>query len=146
MLGKRFLAQFIIIAVLAALAWWVRSREQPAPHTLPAPTEQTRGGSESGTPAPKPGQAPKAVLEVLQYVRQYHKAPDGYVGGRTFENREKRLPVKTKEGATIRYQEWDVHPKIRGQNRGTDRLITGSDKSAYYTENHYKTFKKIEDW
>ena len=26
---------------------------------------------------------------------------------------------------------------------GPERLVTGSDGSAYYTDDHYKTFKKI---
>ena len=43
----------------------------------------------------------------------------------------------------IKYREWDTHPLRHGVNRGAERLITGSDGSAYFTEDHYRTFKKI---
>ncbi|MGO9868230.1 MAG: ribonuclease domain-containing protein [Rhodomicrobium sp.] len=41
------------------------------------------------------------------------------------------------------YQEWDVNPRVPGVNRGAQRLVTGSDGSAYYTDDHYKTFTQI---
>lgn len=84
------------------------------------------------------------MLEVLSYVREHQRAPEGYVGGRTFENREKNLPEKSPANERIRYREWDVHPKIQGQNRGAERLVTGSDQSAWYTADHYRHFTKIE--
>lgn len=87
---------------------------------------------------------PPYVLETLLYIQQHNKAPEGYVGGRTFENREKRLPIKLPNGTKVKYREWDVFPKQRGQNRGAERLITGSDESAWYTKNHYQSFIKIE--
>jgi ribonuclease T1 len=90
-----------------------------------------------------PENVPEKVLKVLKYVDEHHKAPRGYVGGRRFENRERRLAARDRQGKPIRYQEWDVNPKIRGKNRGPERLVTGSDRSAYYTSDHYKTFKKI---
>lgn len=86
---------------------------------------------------------PQKVYDVLQYVRQNHQAKPGYEGGRKFSNREKRLPQKDASGNAIRYQEWDVNPKIKGQNRGAERLVTGSDGSAWYTHDHYKSFIRI---
>lgn len=60
--------------------------------------------------------------------------PQGYIGGRTFQNRERRLP----QG---HYREYDVNPLIRGKNRGAERIVierrTGK---AYYTADHYRTF------
>jgi ribonuclease T1 len=90
-----------------------------------------------------PEGVPEKVQKVLQYVDEHHKAPQGYVGGRTFQNRERRLPLKDRAGKPIRYREWDVNPKVRGKNRGPERLVTGSDGSAYYTPDHYRTFIKI---
>ena len=94
--------------------------------------------------AKKSNQAPAYALETLAYIRQNDRAPEGYVGGRTFQNREKRLPQKTPQGVRIQYREWDVHPKVRGENRGPERLVTGSDGSAWYTKDHYESFYKIE--
>ncbi len=86
---------------------------------------------------------PQKVYEVLSYIRAHNVAPEGYVGGRTFQNREKQLPQNDENGNKIRYQEWDVNPKIEGQNRGAERLVT-SEKNAYYTNNHYQSFVQVE--
>jgi ribonuclease T1 len=89
------------------------------------------------------GAVPAKAYDLLKYIKANGSAPDGYVGGRTFMNREKRLP-KTDASGNIKYQEWDVNPKKKGKNRGTERVITGSNSSAYYTGDHYKTFTKFE--
>src|SRR5262249_14281556 len=94
-------------------------------------------------PIKLPEGVPDKVARVLEHIDKYGRAHKGYVGGRTFGNREKRLPRSDQAGKPIRYQEWDVNPKIRGKNRGAERLVTGSDGSAYYTSDHYKTFIKI---
>jgi ribonuclease T1 len=93
--------------------------------------------------SPSKAKVPAKVTTVLEYVDKNKKAPDGYEGGRHFGNFEKVLPQKDKDGKTITYHEWDVNPLKPGVNRGVERLITGSDGSAHYTEDHYKTFTKI---
>jgi ribonuclease T1 len=90
-----------------------------------------------------PEGVPAKVGVVLEYVDEHHEAMENFEGGRNFGNFERLLPQKDKQGKPIKYQEWDVNPKKRGVNRGVQRLITGSDKSAYYTDDHYKSFKKI---
>jgi guanyl-specific ribonuclease Sa len=103
------------------------------------------GGSSQARDAP--AKLPKGVAEkvdfVLKYVDEHKTAPKGHVGGRTFENRERRLPARNARGKLIAYREWDIHPRTRGRDRGSERLVTGSDGSAYYTPDHYRTFKKI---
>ena len=94
-------------------------------------------------PVKLPEGVPIKVGKVLEYVDEHNKAMDGYEGGRNFGNFEKLLPQKDDKGKSIKYREWDVNPLRRGVNRGVQRLITGSDNSAYYTDDHYKTFKKI---
>jgi len=86
---------------------------------------------------------PDYVLETLEYIREHHTAPSGYVGGRVFQNREGQLPKMNARGNKIKYQEWDVHPKTDGQNRGVERLVTSEDDDAYFTSDHYRSFKKI---
>ncbi|MBN9629063.1 MAG: hypothetical protein J0I18_00350 [Actinobacteria bacterium] len=46
-------------------------------------------------------------------------------------------------GTPIKYREWDVNPYAKGQDGGGERLITGSDGSAYFTEDHYKHMLKL---
>jgi ribonuclease T1 len=88
---------------------------------------------------------PPKVYKLLKHVRENGEAPEGYVGGRIFQNRERNLPVKDNAGQKIKYQEWDVNPKKRGKNRGTERLVTGSDGTAWYTNDHYQTFTTVKE-
>jgi guanyl-specific ribonuclease Sa len=87
---------------------------------------------------------PQKVYEVLKYIKANHHAMPGYVGGRVFSNREKIVPQFDETGKPIKYQEWDVNPKVQGQNRGAERILTGSDGRAWYTNDHYKSFKEIK--
>jgi guanyl-specific ribonuclease Sa len=87
---------------------------------------------------------PQKVYDVLKYIRANNHAMAGYVGGRVFSNRENIVPQFDAKGNSIDYQEWDVNPKVKGQNRGTERILTGSDGRAWYTNDHYKSFKEIK--
>ena len=91
------------------------------------------------------GDIPSKVYEVLSHIKSNGKPLDGYVGGRKFGNYEKLLPKEDEEGRKIQYQEWDVNPKIEGKNRGTERIVTGSDGKAYYTNDHYRSFQVIQN-
>ncbi|MGO8967782.1 MAG: ribonuclease domain-containing protein [Mycobacterium sp.] len=64
-------------------------------------------------------------------------------GGSSYENRDGNLPTTDGSGKPITYQEWDVNPKAPGQNRGNERIVTGSDGSAWYTPDHYGTFQRL---
>jgi guanyl-specific ribonuclease Sa len=90
---------------------------------------------------------PDYAVATLDSVRHTGTAPVGYRGGTHYFNDGRdggaTLPTQAADGSPIRYQEWDVHPWIRGENRGAERLITGSDGSAYYTADHYRTFVRI---
>src|SRR5262249_26278825 len=93
--------------------------------------------------ASPPRGIPEKVLKVLEYVDKHGEAMDGYEGGRSFGNFERRLPLTDDKGRRLRYREWDVNPLRPGVNRGVERLITGSDGTAYFTDDHYATFRKI---
>lgn len=117
---------------------------QPAPvrHFEPQPPSGGDGGREVTSPRASVN-IPQKVYDVLKYIRQTGHAMPGYVGGRVFQNREELLPREDNAGKPILYHEWDVNPKIEGQNRGTERIITGSDGRAWYTNDHYQTFTEI---
>ncbi len=99
---------------------------------------KNQGGDNSNS------EIPQKVYDVLKYIRANHHAMDGYVGARVFTNREKIVPQVDDQGNPIEYQEWDVNPKVEGQNRGTERILTGSDGHAWYTNDHYQSFKEIK--
>lgn len=89
-------------------------------------------------------EAPPYVFETLEYILEHNEAPDGYVGGRVFQNREGLLPETNPSGKRYEYREWDVHPKMPGKNRGAERLVISNEQDAYFTSDHYRSFKKIK--
>ena len=106
--------------------------------------QDRRKGPRNAESAPQlPPGVPAKVTKVLKYIDEHHTAPEGQEGGRTFGNYEGQLPKTDARGRPIKYHEWDVNPRVAGKNRGPERLVTGSDGSAYYTADHYKSFIKI---
>ena len=84
-----------------------------------------------------PLQKAKGLLEAIQ--QHEGKALPGYIGGRVFQNRERRLPRG-------RYREYDVNPKIRGHSRDAERIVIEQETGrAYYTGNHYRTFTPLNE-
>lgn len=74
----------------------------------------------------------------------FKKGKEEFAGGRVFNNGAQpdgnKLPWTN--GQT--YQEWDINPCVVGQNRGGDRIITGSDGKAYFTNDHYANFTEFK--
>ncbi len=79
--------------------------------------------------------APLKARRLLEAIQQRHGEPlPGYVGGRVFHNRERKLPPG-------RYREYDVNPRLPGRDRGPERLVIEQKTGkAYYTGDHYRTF------
>src|SRR5581483_2407535 len=117
-------------------------RATEAVRTFLADVLPVKAAAKPTAAAPSKG-VPEKALTVLRHVDERGEAPPGYEGGRTFLNLEKQLPQTDAQGRKIKYREWDVNPLRPGVNRGGERLVTGSDGSAYYTGDHYKTFKTI---
>jgi ribonuclease T1 len=60
--------------------------------------------------------------------------------GRTFHNREKRLPLM----ARGYYREYTVRtPGAR--DRGARRIVAGRGGEYYYTADHYRSFQRIRE-
>lgn len=139
------------LCLLLLLFQFLSQRSSSKIHIQPVPKEAT---TELSIPSPeaspskvsaKPTQSsiPKAAFDMWNYVKKYHRAPKGYVGGREFKNRERMLKQKNQSGKYIRYQEWDIYRKQQGRNRGAERLVTGDDESAWYTGDHYASFQSL---
>lgn len=89
------------------------------------------------------GSVPDQAKDIASQVKAKNgAAPKGYKGGKVYQNIPKEGVQKLPEG--INYKEYDVNPYVKGQNRGMERMIVGDDGSAWYTNNHYETFTKIE--
>ena len=108
--------------------------ETPVPAGTPVPAENTPT-------------VPQNALDTLDHVDRTGTAPQGYKGGAPFLNDGRGggqiIPAADAQGNPMTYQEWDVNPTVPGVNRGAQRLVIGSDGSAYYTDDHYKTFTRI---
>jgi len=82
-------------------------------------------------------QLPKEAIATIVLIRQGGPFPyqrDGV----TFGNREKILPLRERGW----YREYSVKtPGVR--DRGARRIVAGRDGTLYYTDDHYRSFKRI---
>lgn len=136
---------FLLAGVLLGIAggkWYSLSKGAPAvnPGVTQAQTEVFRDSSAS---KPQVDNVPSKVYDVLKYVETFHQPKPGYRGGTVFHNYEELLPKRRPNGNPIHYREWDVNPENGILKRGTERLVTGDNNTAWYTNDHYKSFIKI---
>lgn len=76
----------------------------------------------------------RATLQLIERGGPFPYRRDGVV----FGNRERRLPQQP-HGY---YREYTV-PTPGAKNRGARRIVAGSTE-RYYTDDHYRTFRRIE--
>ena len=60
--------------------------------------------------------------------------------GATFANRERRLPLR----ANGYYREYTVRTPA-AKDRGPRRIVAGNGGEFYYSEDHYRTFRRIRE-
>jgi ribonuclease T1 len=60
--------------------------------------------------------------------------------GKTFGNREKRLPLR----AHGYYREYTVRTP-GAKDRGARRIVAGNGGEFYYTDDHYRSFRRIRE-
>jgi guanyl-specific ribonuclease Sa len=114
----------------------------PAPPAVKPPAAQPPVAAPTApAAAPVP---PKAQTVLNQVKAGKGNAPAGYKGNKPFQNDGRDggqiLPKTDGAGKPITYKEYDVNPFQKGTNRGSERVVVGSDGKAYYTDNHYRTF------
>lgn len=128
----------VVLFVLALLFPLTGNLYGAVPHTIlggsPAQSYGDTTTTFQRTEQP-PALAPQKAYDLLKRLEARQGIPlPGYVGGRNFQNRERRLPRGY-------YREYDVNPKIRGRARDAERIVieqrTGK---AFYTGDHYRTF------
>lgn len=135
------------IALLVLIGFWAVVLPEPGNGRSPAesdtvaaadrPIVSPEGGKSSfpGSILSPTGHAPPKAYELLAQIRQRNGRPlPGYVGGKDFLNRERKLPRGF-------YREYDIYPKYPGRSRGPERIvIEKTTGKAYYTGDHYRTF------
>jgi hypothetical protein len=96
-------------------------------------------------------EVPPKAWDTLNYLDQTGTAPAGtYQANPTvnnvYENYDGQLPTATGDGTPVTYNEWDVNPFTTQKARGLERLVTGSDNSAWYTGTHYNKAPLGQNW
>jgi len=80
---------------------------------------------------------PREALQTLALIKRGGPFPHARDGA-TFSNREKRLPAHERGW----YREYTV--KTPGaKDRGARRIVAGRDGTLYYTDDHYRSFRRI---
>ncbi|WP_433661835.1 ribonuclease domain-containing protein [Nocardia sp. CA-128927] len=146
----------IVLVVAAVLGLRGGGNDTGAATTTARATSGAPATSQPATGAPRPPAAPSAsrapgvpanAYDTLREI-DAGRWPDsanapGTKGGDRWMNRAGTLAAKDGSGKPISYQEWDVNPKQRGRSRDAERIVTGSDGSAWYTGDHYETFTRM---
>jgi ribonuclease T1 len=137
----------VLIAAFALVFWLGQQSAKPdisytttsnapsssLPAQLPQSTQETAASS---LPSFLPPEA-KDTLDLIARSGPFPHRQDGTV----FQNREKRLPKKTRGY----YREYTVAtPGL--SHRGAKRIVTGGDpiEVYYYTDDHYDSFRTFE--
>lgn len=82
-------------------------------------------------------QLPKEAIETIALIRQggpFRHPRDGVA----FGNREKLLPPRERGW----YREYTVRTPGE-RTRGARRIVAGRDGTLYYTDDHYRSFRRI---
>jgi len=86
-------------------------------------------------PADLPPQA-RATLQLIEQGGPFPYSRDGT----TFGNYERLLPQRPRGY----YREYTV-PTPGARNRGARRIVAGRIGERYYTDDHYRTFRRIRE-
>ncbi|WP_343968560.1 MULTISPECIES: ribonuclease [Kribbella] len=131
----------MVITLAASLLGCSASGSGTATKSESVKTQATKAGKDpvSGLRYVSAAELPKEARQTLALIDKggpYPYSRDGIV----FGNREKILP-KQSNGY---YHEFTV--KTPGENdRGARRIITGRSDERYYTDDHYKSFRRIQE-
>lgn len=102
-------------------------------------TEGEDGTPSSSLDSVAESELPEEGQETLDLIRSDGPFPYDR-DGVTFENRERILPSQD----SGYYREYTV-PTPGSDDRGARRIVGGDDGDRYYTEDHYESFRQIEE-
>jgi ribonuclease T1 len=84
-------------------------------------------------------QLPQEAIETVALIRQGGPFPYDR-DGVTFSNREKLLPARERGW----YREYTVRTPGE-RSRGARRIVAGRDGTLYYSDDHYRSFRRIRE-
>ena len=129
------LVLIILLQAFVPVAYAASKNEEQSQTAYFCPSDATSEGAGKVVP--------DKAHDIANQVKVKNGAPpQGYKGGKTFNNQPVNGGQKLPDG--VKYKEYDVNPYVKGQNRGTERIVIGDDGSVWYTNDHYHTFTIIE--
>lgn len=150
--------QLLAGLLLVALAIWLvlgnatdgegGSASSPTSVTTPSSSTTARStpSSPTGRPTPDSGLPTMGASELPREGRKtlaliHDGGPFPYDrDGTTFQNRERILPSQPRGY----YAEYTVRTPGE-RDRGARRLVVGDDGDVYYTDDHYDSFRQVEE-
>ncbi len=139
---RRITFALVGLIVLVLAGWLVKDLSSgsgsPAP-TTSASASANVPGSSSGLPVKTLSSLPKETAATWKLIQQGGPFPYPKNDGVVFHNNGNVLP-RNKDGY---YHEYTVDTP-GAKNRATRRLITGSQRELYYTDDHYDSFAVVD--
>jgi ribonuclease T1 len=134
-IGKTLLA--LVIALIGTVGAATVATAAPAPPAVVAAAQPACGDTSSYQVDPLSGLPAQATdtVDLIEQGGPYPYPEDGEV----FQNREALLP----DCAEGYYHEYTVDTP-GSSDRGTRRIITGSDGEYFYTDDHYESFDLVD--
>lgn len=146
----------VLALTLVAGLWWVATRDGQAglpggpaarsTATAPAPAPAPLGGTAAPSTTPDGGLSfvaesslPAEARATLELIRSGGPYPYGQ-DDRTFQNRERTLPQRQRGY----YREYTVETP-GSDDRGARRIVAGRAGDRYWTDDHYDTFRQIQE-
>jgi guanyl-specific ribonuclease Sa len=138
---SRILRLVVYLVIALGLIYGLSQREGTAP-VATGPASQGAPGTAGDAPEREraPSSLPAEAVATLHAIERGGPFPyerDGV----TFQNRERRLPDRPRGY----YREYTV-PTPGSRDRGARRIISGGDPPEvyYYTDDHYRSFRRVE--
>lgn len=131
-----------VALAIVSTAYFLNGERLGADAAPRAPTASTASGSAdidpvSGLPFVEATELPaeaRTTLELIERGGPFPYARDGIV----FQNRERILPERPRGS----YHEYTV-PTPGSDDRGARRIVTGPPPESYYSDDHYRSFRRI---
>jgi ribonuclease T1 len=140
---RRITIALVGLIVLVLAGWLIRDLSggsgKPAPTTATSTASGSVPGASSGLPVKALSSLPKETADTWKLIQQGGPFPYPRNDGVVFHNNGNVLP-RNKDGY---YHEYTVDTP-GAKNRATRRLITGSQRELYYTDDHYDSFVVVD--
>jgi guanyl-specific ribonuclease Sa len=144
--SRRRITIALVGLIVLVLAGWLVKDLSSSGSGKPGPTTSTSAaasgsvpGSSSGLPVKTLSSLPKETADTWKLIQKGGPFPYPKNDGVVFHNNGNVLP-RNKDGY---YHEYTVDTP-GAKNRATRRLITGSQRELYYTDDHYDSFVVVD--